>query len=210
MNYKSILKLKWPHKVPVQFLDDTYNGIVWNSLDQTPNPTKEELDIAINGTTSVVSVNNSDDVIGVFDYLKLYSLDVSRMSGNTLIPFDNTKPTSLEGSLIGSMQINPRKSDSQFVINGSFFVDSSTNNKNIIISVFRDTTCIHVATVNVSSSGRPATLTFNIVDAPVSSSLITYSFRIGAASSTTWYLNQGATSINFNGLSKSNITILEI
>lgn len=209
MNYKSILKLKWPHKVPVQFLDDTYNGIVWNSLDQTPNPTQEELDDAINDTTSVVSVNGSDE-IGVSDYLKLYSLDVSPMSGNTVIPFDNSRPLIVEGSLIGSIQVKPKRPNSRFIINGSFFVDSGSNNKNIILTIFRDTTCIHATVVNVNTSGRPSKASFNIVDIPTTPPTITYSFRIGVASSTTWYLNQVASSINFNGLTKSNITILEI
>ena len=47
MNYKEILKLKWPDKNPIQYSNDTYSGIVWNPSDSTPNPTKEELDAAI-------------------------------------------------------------------------------------------------------------------------------------------------------------------
>lgn len=178
-------------------------------LDQTPNPTQEELDAAINDTTSVVSVNGSDE-IGVSDYLKLYSLDVSPMSGNTVIPFDNSRPLIVEGSLIGSIHVTPKRPNSRFIINGSFFVDSGSNNKNIILTIFRDTTCIHATVVNVNTSGRPSKASFNIVDIPIIQPTITYSFRIGVASSTTWHLNQVASSINFNGLTKSNITILEI
>lgn len=209
MNYKSILKLKWPHKVPVQFLDDTYAGIVWNSFDQTPNPTQTELDNAISEIRTVTSVSDGTP-IGVSDTVKLYSLEITQRSGNTIIPFDNTTPGINEGSSLGIIRLTPKSINSECIISGSFFVDSGTNNRNIVLTVFRNSQCINATVENVNTSGRPSKLSFNIVDVPMSNTEVVYSFRIGISSSSTWYLNQSSSSINFNGLTKSNITLLEI
>ena len=209
MNYKSILKLKWPNKVPVQFLDDTYAGIVWNSFDQTPNPTQAELDAAISEVRTVTSVSDGA-AIGVYETVKLYSLEITPRSGNTIIPFDNTTPGINEGSSLGVITLTPKSINSKFIINGSFFVDSGTNNRNIVLAVFRNSQCINATVSNVPTSGRPSKLSFNIVDSPLSNTEVVYSFRIGISSSSTWYLNQSSGSIHLNGLTKSNITLLEI
>ena len=209
MNYKSILKLKWPNKAPVQFLDDTYAGIVWNSFDQTPNPTQAELDAAISEVRTVTSVSDGA-AIGVSETVKLYSLEITPRSGNTIIPFDNTTPGINEGSSLGVIKLTPKSINSKFIINGSFFVDSGTNNRNIVLAVFRNSQCINATVSNVPTSGRPSKLSFNIVDSPLSNTEVVYLFRIGISSSSTWYLNQSSGSIHLNGLTKSNITLLEI
>lgn len=216
MNYKNILKLRWPNKVPVQILNETYEGIVWNELDLTPNPTKEELDAAINeivGSSGSVTSIVDGTPIGVSNiptYLgKINSFSVPSRSGTTLIPFDNTIPSSTEGTLIGSVSIVPVSINSKFLLNGSFFVDSSTGNRNISISIFRNGVCVHVKSANVNTAGRPVTLSFNFVDIPLIDTQVTYNFRVGVSSSATWYLNQSSGGVNFSNLSASSITAME-
>lgn len=65
MRYKDIIKLKFPNKAPIRFIDDTYEGIIWNPLDTTPNPTAAELALAedtlvphFNGNSQTLLVSN--------------------------------------------------------------------------------------------------------------------------------------------------------
>ena len=54
LSYRDIIKLKFPEKQPIAYYDDTYDGIAWNELDPTPNPSQATLDwwIAALSTTS--------------------------------------------------------------------------------------------------------------------------------------------------------------
>jgi hypothetical protein len=61
MKYKEILKLMYPKKFVVKYTNDTYEGIVWNTLDATTNPTKAELDAAIAKYTEAGRVLQSED-----------------------------------------------------------------------------------------------------------------------------------------------------
>ena len=47
LTYHDIIKLQYPAKTPVRYLDNTYAGIIWNPLDVNPNPTQNDLDTAI-------------------------------------------------------------------------------------------------------------------------------------------------------------------
>ena len=69
MHFKDIIRLKFPNKQPIRFIDDTYEGIVWNPLDTTPNPTLAELQAAevsllqhFSGNSQTVLVNNFNNV----------------------------------------------------------------------------------------------------------------------------------------------------
>lgn len=65
LKYSEIIKFKFITKNPQGYLNNTYEGILWNSLDLTPNPTKEELDTAgdalqLELLNSVLNTYNSD------------------------------------------------------------------------------------------------------------------------------------------------------
>src|ERR1035437_5814512 len=47
LTYHDIIKLQYPAKTPVRYLNDTYAGIVWNPLDFSANPSQGDLDAAI-------------------------------------------------------------------------------------------------------------------------------------------------------------------
>lgn len=134
------------------------------------------------------------------------SVQVAPASGTTLIPLDNTTPVVTEGTQIASQGYNPSSPNSKMLIHGDILIDCSTTNRNFIIAVFRDSTCIGVAMENFVSNGRPQTLSFNITDLTMGTyadTVITYSVRIGINSAATWYVNKQATAY-FNGMLASN------
>lgn len=67
MTYLEIIRLKFPQFTVVQVLDDTYEGIVWNELDTSTKPTKEQLDAAI---AEYLGTNN----ITKYQFRKLFTL----------------------------------------------------------------------------------------------------------------------------------------
>ena len=235
MNYKEILKLKWPAKVPVQFTNDTYAGIVWNALDNTPNPTQAELDAAISsincsGFSGAIAVTESDGnsyfmpnvrisyndsvvagavVAGSGQILKTSFFDIPIMSGNTLIPFDSTKPTTTEGTQLFNFSITPKTVSSKIGFRGACMVDASSDKRSIVIAIFRGSVCVHSAVSNVANSGKPTNLAIEFVDSPATDQAVTYSVRIGGATSGTWYLNQAMNGSSSGGTSVSTLTVTE-
>ena len=69
ITYRDIIKLKYPNKQPISYLNDTYDGIVWNELDPTPNPTRQELDAWI----AALSIDQSQ-IITKYQFRKLFTL----------------------------------------------------------------------------------------------------------------------------------------
>lgn len=64
ITYAEIIKAKWPNKIVIRTLDNTYNGIVWNQLDTTPNPTQAELDAAIAEFIAAASYISGQEAAG--------------------------------------------------------------------------------------------------------------------------------------------------
>jgi hypothetical protein len=133
-----------------------------------------------------------------------------KMSGTTLIPSDNTIPLITEGTLLWTQKITPSATTSRISITSSQYVDSSTTNRNVTISIFRNTTCVHAQVVNITTAARPEVLPITFVDLPATTSEVTYTARIGISSSATWHINNSNTSIGYGGVSPSNYIIMEL
>ena len=88
ITYRDIIKLKYPDKQPIAYLDDSYAGIIWNELDPTPNPTQAELDNWINNLT--IDQNNT---LTKYQFRKLFSfaerLAIDNIQSNTTISDQN-------------------------------------------------------------------------------------------------------------------------
>lgn len=269
MKYKDILKLKWPNKNPIQFIDDTYEGIVWNVFDQTPNPTKAELDAVhtaidaegtyitgemLNDSSSLgivqstgLSLVNSGVLAGTYPKVTVdakgrvtagsvlspsdlpniswsqisgvpsilpnlsKAIAIAGISGTSTIPYDNTTPLVTEGTQIASATCTPSDPLSKLAMQGALVVDCASSNRNLIISAFRDSTCIGVTVLNFVSTGRPQMFPFLIIDDHAGPLLYggsaVYSLRFGVNSSTTWYVNRTATA-TFNGLLTNNDVLI--
>jgi hypothetical protein len=223
MNYKEILKLKYPTKQPIRFVDSTYEGIIWNPLDQTPNPSKVELDDAIsqllNNTINALpvtdlltgEVTNYSVVIPapIVKVISFHYATIGTMSGTSVIAVDNSVPLVTEGTRVASLAITPASLTSKMKCSFDAVCDSSTNNRNIVLALFRDNTCINVSAVNVASSGRTNTITIDFIDVPNTTAQVTYSLRVGISQPSVWYLNSNSSNRNFGGKMTSTFMITE-
>lgn len=237
IKYSDVIKLKYPDKKPQRFVNDTYEGIIWSSLDTTPNPSKEELDGYINdliaidnkitdavndlNSTNTVSplsaaqgkiLNDKIDAIINSNNVKNYFNKINAISGTSLINYDNSTPSIYEGTQITSVVHLVSSVNSKMVINGNLVIDCSSSNRNIILSFFRNNTCIGVVAKNFVSSGRPSVLPFTILDLELGDyhnlQNVTYSVRVGANNNCTWYINRQNNSV-FNGKLASSIIFSE-
>lgn len=130
-------------------------------------------------------------------------------TGTTIIPQDNTAPTNTEGTQIWTQAFTPSYTGSSVRINMTLHVDSGTNNRMIIASIFRGNTNIGVATASIATASRPQTLAMNIIDTSVSTAAVTYSCRVGVSSAATWYVNSDPTAFYAGLLAKHSYSIME-
>jgi len=204
--YREIIKLRYPDKKPRKFIDDTYEGIIWNSLDTTPNPSKAELDAIIVATAElspIVDKNINDailihkqELVPHYQYVNnsiVRIIPIPKMSGTSLMTYDNNIPTINEGTQIATTIISPSTNRSVLSVEGNLQLDGNPGNRNFTLALFKDTLCIGAICVNFISTGRPQTLPFCFYDNELCSSFgndpVVYSLRIGISSSGTWYLN---------------------
>jgi hypothetical protein len=132
-------------------------------------------------------------------------------TGTTQIPFDNSTPKNTEGTQIWTVTLTPNSTNSKFIIDQDFFVDTGVSNRNVTFAVFRDTTCIRASAVNITTAGRIENMCIHVVDAPATAAAVTYSLRVGvSASSTSWFLNQQSGNQLYGGAGASDYTILEV
>lgn len=135
------------------------------------------------------------------------SVQVPATSGTSIIPYDNTTPVITEGTLIATANYNASSANSKMRVSGALQIDCSTNNRNVIILLFRNNTCVGASVINSVTAGRPQIMSFILTDLNMGSttfgSNVTYTVRIGVNAATTWYVNRMATAV-FNGLMVSN------
>ena len=225
MHYKEILRLKFPNKQAIRFDDDTYEGIVWNHLDNSPNPTKAELDTAafsllpnISGNSQTVLVTNfltdeaTDNIVVIPSAIfvnSFFSVTVQAMIGTSIIPLDTSIPTITDGTKLAEITITPKSLTSKFRCSFTGTVDASGNNKSLVFAIFRGQTCIGTSSTNVASSGKPTNMSIDIVDIPAVKTPITYSIRAGVNSNATWYINRISTGVTLGGSSASPFIVME-
>lgn len=226
MHYKDILKIKYPNKSPIQYNGDAYEDIVWNTLDASPNPSKEELDLAIlkvlpseTSKTQIVEVKNGftkeiTDFFITFPNTQLIQsiafAQVPPTTGNSVIPLDNTTPTNTEGTGLAQIAITPNSIGSKFRCSFSCMVDATSTGKSFILALFRNGICINAASTYLAKAGQPSTINIDYVDAPNTTTQIIYELRIGVNSSATWFVNNTSNSVNFGGKSASSFIVMEI
>lgn len=140
--------------------------------------------------------------------LSMISTNIAPSSGTTIIPYDATAPLSTEGTQLWTTTVTPTSATSKYLFSFSTFVSAGNSNRYITVALFRDTTCISVATQHAATSGAPYILTLTETDVADGTNPITYSLRIGASSTTTWYSGQTNTG-RFAGVGTTNISITE-
>ena len=225
MHFKEIIRLKFPNKHPIRFIDDTYEGIVWNPLDLTPNPTQAELESAEDallplfaGNSQTVLVTNlltgesTDNVVVIPSAIfvnNFVSAMVLPISGTSIIPLDTSVPLVTEGTKLAEITLTPKSTTAKFRCSFTGTVDASASSKSMVFAIFRNSVCLGTAMVFVASSGRTNTLSIDLVDIPQTTVPVTYSLRCGVNTSATWYVNRSASGIVHGGLAKSPFIITE-
>lgn len=128
----------------------------------------------------------------------------------TQIPSDDTSPLSSEGTEILSLAITPADNTNKVLVEVEVFGASNTNNTDIIVAVFRGTTCIQAVQSRAPTAAFPLTISTNVLDSPASASAQTYSVRVGPVGAVTIRMNGNAAGRFFGGSSKCTLTLTEI
>ena len=172
-------------------------------------------ELAINtydGKLYMLKNDGSDAVveIGASAIGQSVSEDVVASSGTTSIPWDSTTPLASEGTEIVSATITPGSVDSTIDITCAFSIGASTQNAQIIATLFRGSTCIDSqVAMSAKNNIEMGVFAFDFDDTPATTSATTYSIRIGVTSGT-WYVNQGSGGETLGGTLESQIHLREI
>lgn len=126
----------------------------------------------------------------------------------SVIPFDNSVPTSTEGALLTSITITPTSANSTFVGVLAVTVDTGNNARNVAITIFRGTTLVGMGVTNNTTAGRPQSLSVTFFDAPATTSDVTYNVRIGQNAAGTTYINTTGPA-SFGNATKSAFIVSE-
>ena len=136
--------------------------------------------------------------------------EISPVSGTTLIPTGNTAPTNTQGTQIWSGSITPKQATSKVGVSFTITADASSNNRTLVIALFRGTTCIATTVNEIDTSAHPKNMTLVFVDTTPGAGANTYSARMGVDSAATWYCNSTNTGYTMGGTLASNFRIDEI
>ncbi len=127
-----------------------------------------------------------------FGSVVVQSVDATPYTANsdlsTQIPSDDTTPTVSEGTEILTANITPTSSSNKIRISISGFGQPAGTGSALILAVFRNSTCVAVKAIG-SNSAFVNIETIKI-DAPATTSQVTYSVRVGP---------YGANSLRMNG-----------
>lgn len=119
---------------------------------------------------------------------------LSALSGTTTIPNDNTIPLITEGTQVWAQSITPSSASNTIRIHLCTQVSTQANNGTVILALFRGSTCLETKIQQLEGSGLASAfgstaISFNVVDAPATTSSVTYSLRVGIDTGT-WYFGR--------------------
>lgn len=172
--------------------------------------------LRFNSTLGCTETNNGtawSSISTGYSILQIISGAFTSASGTTSILYDNTVPTTSEGTQVWSQVITPSGSLSLIEISYSSIIDVSSAGAYVSVALFRGATCIDVKSYRSINGGSattgPIPVSASLVDSPATTSPVTYSIRVGRASAGTWYFGRGA-SATFGGLSAGDYILKEI
>ena len=136
------------------------------------------------------------------------AVSIPAATTTSVIPFDNTTPTSTEGALLTSITMTPASANSTFDGVIAVTVDTANNARNVTITIFRGTTLVGMGVTNNTTAGRPQSLSVTFFDAPATTSDVTYNVRVGQNTSGTTYINTVGNA-SFGNAAKSAFIVSE-
>ena len=151
------------------------------------------------------------DLVPVTKIVQVQSAVIAAATGTgNNIPADSTSPTSSEGTEIVSQAITPNSASNTVEISASFTMSNAGGRRNIA-AVFRGSVCVGAAVGRGSASGDSQIFTFNIIDSPSTTSVTTYTIRVGKdVGSETWYVNQMAFGTLGGQMAKQRMILKEV
>lgn len=134
-------------------------------------------------------------------------------SQTTVIPFDNTVPTSAEGDAVAAFDtaITPIRSDSFLLIELLLQVGAS-GAFDATVALFKDADAAAIAAASVTCGGADtvATLMLRFRVASASTTARTYKIRVGPNTAGTIYINRVSATPLFGGICQSSMRITEV
>ena len=124
----------------------------------------------------------ADDLATSFGNIVRQVVDATPYTTNaqlsTTIPNDDTAPTSSEGTEILTASITPSSASNKVRIRVDGFGTPNGSNSQMIVALFRGTTCISAKAQG--SNGISTNIGFTFIDSPATISSTTYSVRVGS------------------------------
>jgi hypothetical protein len=163
-----------------------------------------------NVLTSNGSAWTSAAAAGGGKILQSFGAKIAAVSGTTGIPGDNTSPLVSEGTEIFSQAITCASTSNKILLSCDLNT-YITVGSGVLITMFRDSTCINASMMGTPSGANFMSQSAMCLDAPSSTSAITYSVRVGEKTDTgTWYIGQYNAAVYNGALAGNSVLIQEI
>jgi hypothetical protein len=154
------------------------------------------------------AVNNAKVADGAIVQVVQYSL-AAHAGVTTVIPYDDTVPQSTEGHEMLVQSITPQSSTNKILARASVFLNPNSASTHTL-ALFRGTTCIFATAQSQTGQNYQATVSFEFLDSPATTSATTYSVRVGPSASAVYYFNGDSAGRKFGTTPKSTLTLMEI
>lgn len=172
-------------------------------------PTHSNGKIRFNSDTLIEEISESNQWRPLGRLLQFATGNITQTTGTTILPYDNTLPTSTEGFQIFTAGITPFYANSTIVVMFNIFYECSSNNTVVTTTLLNGSTVISASASRQSSANQPDTLNITKHFTSGTTSPLTISARIGPASASTVYVNRGNTETLGGSITTSYI-IMEI
>ena len=169
----------------------------------------------IYNTTTSQWENTPLQVSGSGRILQVQFGPISAQVGTATIPKGTALPLITQGVQMWSQLFTPAIGTSTIRVSSSFVISASSSSQEITFAVFRDSTCIGVATDAVANRDQSQGVSFTFYDTPGTTAQITYSVRVGRSTTqgnSTWYVNalpNFTPGTAYNGVLQNNAYTIE-
>lgn len=136
------------------------------------------------------------------EFSSISRIAVPQTLGTAIIPYDNTVPLITEGAQILSTSYSPSSETATVELSTVLTVESNIASRYIIISLFRDSTCIGVRAQLLPTANASFQMPICFYDTPAANAM--YTLRAGVHSAASWKINKNDGSTGgFGGVGQS-------
>lgn len=171
-------------------------------------PTHSNGKIRFNSDTLIEEISESNQWRPLGRLMQFATGNITQTTGTTILPYDNTTPSSTEGFQIFTTTITPFYANSTIVVMFSIFYECSANNTVVTTTLLNGSTVI-AASASRQATNQPNTVNITKQFTSGTTSPLTISARIGPAAASTVYVNRGNTE-TLGGTITTSYIIMEI